>query len=124
MGFGILIFGYFAMFAFARSPYYFFADIIGVFGGMVVGVFYMGLSTLEYWEQMFNTTRVNDLLVGLFTSVVFAVLIAICGCLRGLRCGRSSASVGQATTAAMVSSLVCLIIATAIITVITVKLNI
>ena len=101
-----------------------FADIIGVLGGMMVGVLYMGLTVLEYWEQMVSTTRVNDLFVGLFTSVVFAILIAICGCLRGLRCGRSSASVGKATTSAMVSSLVCLIIATAIITVITVKLNI
>ena len=101
-----------------------FADIIGVLGGMVVGVFYMGLSSLEYWQQMSDTTRVNDLLVGLFTSLVFAVLIALCGCIRGIRCGRSSDSVGQATTAAMVSSLVCLVIATAIITVITVNLKI
>ncbi len=29
MGFGTLFFGYFAMFAFTLSPYYFFADIIG-----------------------------------------------------------------------------------------------
>ncbi len=101
-----------------------FADIIGVLGGMVVGVFYMGLSSLEYWQQMSDTTRVNDLLVGLFTSVVFAVLIALCGCIRGIRCGRSSDSVGQATTSAMVSSLVCLVIATAVITVITVNLSI
>ena len=101
-----------------------FADIIGVLGGMVVGVFYMGLSSLEYWQQMSDTTRINDLLVGLFTSVVFAVLVSLCGCIRGLRCGRSSASVGQATTAAMVSSIICLVIATSIITVITVNLNI
>ena len=101
-----------------------FADIVGVLGGMVVGVFYMGLTSLEYWQQMSDTTRVNDLFVGLFTSVVFAVLIALCGCIRGIRCGRSSDSVGQATTAAMVSSLVCLVIATALITVITVNFNI
>ena len=31
MGFGILFFGYFAMFAFSLSPYYFFADIVGAF---------------------------------------------------------------------------------------------
>ena len=65
-----------------------------------------------------------DLFVGLFTSFVFAILISLCGCLRGIYCGRSSASVGLATTAAMVSSLVCLVIATSIITVITVSLDI
>ena len=101
-----------------------FADLIGVLGGMVVGVFHMGLSSLEFWKQMSDTTRINDLLVGLFTSMVFAVLIALCGCIRRLRCGRSSASVGQATTAAMVSSIICLVIATSIITVITVNLKI
>ena len=58
------------------------------------------------------------------TIAILAVLIALCGCIRGIRCGRSSDSVGQATTAAMVSSLVCLVIATAIITVITVNLKI
>jgi len=101
-----------------------YADLIGVIGGMIVGVYYMDLSFLEYWNQMAGTTRLADLFVGLFTSFVFGILISICGCLRGLRCGRSSASVGQATTSAMVSSIICLVISTSIITVVTVYLNI
>lgn len=101
-----------------------YADIVGVFGGLVVGVFYLKLTVVEYWQQLVDTTRMSDLFVGLFTSFVFAILIAICGCLRGLHCGRSSAAVGQATTAAMVSSLVCLVIATSIITIVTVSLDI
>jgi len=101
-----------------------YADIVGILGGMTVGVFYMNLTVTEFWQQLINTSRMADLFVGLFTSFVFAILISLCGCLRGINCGRSSASVGQATTAAMVSSLVCLVIATSIITVITVSLDI
>lgn len=101
-----------------------FADLIGIIGGMVVGVCYLDLSVLEYWQKLFETTKLADLFVGLFTSFVFGILISICGCLRGLRCGRNSAAVGQATTAAMVSSIICLVISTSIITVVTVTLNI
>ena len=101
-----------------------YADVVGILGGMTVGVFYMNLTITEFWQQLISTSRMADLFVGLFTSFVFAILISLCGCLRGITCGRSSASVGQATTAAMVSSLVCLVIATSIITVITVSLDI
>ena len=101
-----------------------YADIVGILGGMTVGVFYMDLTVTEFWQQLISTSRMADLFVGLFTSFVFAILISMCGCLKGIQCGRSSASVGLATTAAMVSSLVCLVIATSIITVITVSLDI
>ena len=101
-----------------------YADIVGILGGMTVGVFYMNLTSTAFWQQLISTSRMADLFVGLFTSFVFAILIAICGCIKGINCGRSSASVGQATTAAMVSSLVCLVIATSVITVITVSLGI
>lgn len=101
-----------------------FANLAGVLGGMVVGIFYLDLTYLEYWSKLADTTRLSDLFVGLFTSFVFGNLVAICGCLRGLRCGRSSEAVGQATTAAMVSSIICLVISTSLITVATVILGI
>ena len=46
------------------------------------------------------------------------MLVAVAGCLRGMQCGRSAAAVGQATTSAVVTSIVCIIIASAILTVI------
>jgi phospholipid/cholesterol/gamma-HCH transport system permease protein len=81
------------------------------------------MSVAEYWNQMAGTTRISDLAIGLFTSFVYAVLISVCGCLRGIRCGRSSESVGLATTGAMVSSIISMVLATAIITVVTVRLG-
>ena len=51
-------------------------------------------------------------------SGVYGLLVALAGCLRGMQCGRSAAAVGQATTSAVVTSIVCIIVASAILTVI------
>jgi phospholipid/cholesterol/gamma-HCH transport system permease protein len=45
------------------------------------------------------------------------VLVAWAGCLRGMQCGRSSAAVGLATTAAVVLGILSIIVAEAILTV-------
>lgn len=101
-----------------------FSFFSGIIGGLCVGVIYLQLSPLEFWTHLIRTTRLNDLYVGIVTSFVYGILISICGCLRGLRCGHSSEAVGQATTSAMVSSIICMVIATFFITVITVVLKI
>src|SRR5206468_9989797 len=44
-------------------------------------------------------------------SVFFGALIAIAGCLRGMQCGKSSASVGEAATSAVVTGIVLIIAA-------------
>ena len=59
----------------------------------------------------------NDFWVGLFQSCVFGVLVAVSGCLRGMQCGRSASAVGDAATSAVVTGIVSIIVATAIITV-------
>ncbi|NLE54627.1 MAG: ABC transporter permease [Lentisphaerae bacterium] len=97
-----------------------YGDILSLAGGLTVGVFYLGFGTVEFWEQLVLTTRLEDLYVGVFTSWIFGMLLGICGCYQGMNCGRDSAAVGRATTAAVVSSIVCMVIATALITVLTV----
>jgi phospholipid/cholesterol/gamma-HCH transport system permease protein len=42
--------------------------------------------------------------------------VALAGCLRGIQCGRSASAVGDATTSAVVTSIVAIILATAIVT--------
>jgi phospholipid/cholesterol/gamma-HCH transport system permease protein len=54
--------------------------------------------------------------IGLFHSVIFGVLVAMAGCLRGIQCGRSASAVGEATTSAVVTSIVAIVVATAVIT--------
>jgi phospholipid/cholesterol/gamma-HCH transport system permease protein len=59
----------------------------------------------------------RHIFVGLAYAVSFGVIIGLCGCYQGIRCGRSAEAVGKAATMAVVSSVVCIIVATAIITV-------
>ena len=51
------------------------------------------------------------LLGGLLKAATYGVLIAISGCLRGFQCGNSSSAVGDAATAAVVTSIVLVVVA-------------
>jgi len=95
-----------------------YADLMGVLGGLIVGVGMLDMNLMEYYNQTKGAIRLNDLFIGLFHSVVFGVLVSLASCLRGIQCGRSATAVGQATTSAVVTSIVCIIVATAIITIV------
>jgi len=86
-----------------------YADILGILGGAVVGVFSLDLDITLFFEQLVNSLKLGDLLVGVFKSVVFGVLIAVSGCLRGIQCARSASAVGDAVTGAVVTSIIAIV---------------
>ena len=94
-----------------------YADLVGILGGMFVGVTMLDLNAMEYYHQTHRAVGLNSLFIGLFMSVVFGVIVAMAGCLRGMQCGRSSSAVGSATTSAVVTGIVGILVATGIITV-------
>jgi len=94
-----------------------YADLMGILGGMIVGVFMLDLGPMEYYLKTVETVKLNDFSVGLFQAAVFGVIVAVSGCLQGMKCGRSSSAVGYAATSAVVSGIVGIVVATAIITV-------
>lgn len=95
-----------------------YADLMGIVGGLVVGVFMLDLNVMEYLVMTKKAVRLQDFWIGLFHSGVFGVLVAMAGCLRGIQCGRSASAVGDATTSAVVTGIVSIIVATAVITVV------
>lgn len=101
-----------------------YADLMGMVGGFLVGVFMLGLHPLEYINATLTMVPFKHIIIGLVYGTVFGVIIALSGCYQGMRCGRSAAAVGTATTAAVVNSIVYIIIATAIITIICNTLNV
>ena len=82
-----------------------FSDVFAILGGLTVGVFMLDLTANAYILQTFKTLTLFDILLGVFKSAVFALLISWIGCLRGFRVKGGAASVGQATTSAVVSSI-------------------
>jgi len=93
-----------------------YSDLMGVFGGMIVGVGILDLGFMEYVHETTAALSLTHFAVGLFHSFVFGILVAIAGCLRGIQCERSASAVGYAATSAVVTSIVCIVVATAIIT--------
>jgi phospholipid/cholesterol/gamma-HCH transport system permease protein len=96
-----------------------YADLVGMVGGALVGVGMLDLSWAQYLDQTRGAVGLADLAVGLVKSIVFGVLVALSGCLRGMQCGRSSAAVGIAATSAVVTAIVFIIVTDAIFAVVT-----
>lgn len=89
-----------------------YSNILGMLGGAMVAVS-MDITPRMYYFQLSQAFSMMDVMTGVFKSVVFGGLIGFAGCHAGLRCGRSSAAVGQATMAAVVTAIVYLVIADA-----------
>lgn len=95
-----------------------YADLMGILGGLIIGVSMLDLNFIEYFNKTRESVSMNDLWVGVFSAAVFGVLVALAGCMRGMQCGRSASAVGEATTSAVVTSIVSIVVSMALITVV------
>lgn len=93
-----------------------YADVMGVVGGFIVGVGLLGIDSVQYLAQTYYSIPPDNFWIGLTHGAVFGVIVALAGCHRGMRCGRSAQAVGQAATSAAVTGVMGIIIATAVIT--------
>ncbi len=93
-----------------------YSDLLGILGGLIVGVGMLDLGFIEYLNRTREALNLTTFGIGLFHSAVFGVLVALSGCLRGMQCERSASAVGYAATSAVVTSIVSIIVATAVIT--------
>ncbi|MEN8782305.1 MAG: ABC transporter permease, partial [Desulfobacterales bacterium] len=96
-----------------------YADALGIFGGYLVGVGILDLSTTEYIEQTRKAIGMGDIALGVVKGAVFGVLVAITGCMHGMQSGRSASAVGNASTNAVVSGIISIIVMTAVFAVFT-----
>jgi len=88
-----------------------FADICGVFGGMVMARSQLGIGFHEFIDRFGREMQGATLLVGVGKSLVFAIVIAVIGCFQGFRTRGSADSVGQQTTRSVVQSIFLVIVA-------------
>ncbi len=90
-----------------------YADILGILGGAGVAIFALGISPVLFFTQGFSSMTLWFCAQGLIKGSTFGILIAISGCLKGMQCGRSASSVGDAATDAVVMAIVLIVIADA-----------
>ena len=90
---------------------YLYSCTVGLAGGMLIATATLGIPVEQYWTWTLWTLPPYQFAIGFAKSAVFGALVAGVACLRGLQCGRSAAAVGQATTSAVVSGILYIIIA-------------
>ncbi len=101
-----------------------FANVMGILGGAMATVTLPQINLIQFFNQLFAAVSLWDLWIGLFSSAVYGVIVAVAGCMRGMQCGRSASAVGDAATSAVVTAIVGIIVITAVITVMTKMLGI
>lgn len=101
-----------------------YSGIVGVFAGMFVCSITFDIGIFEYLHQTVRALDLRQFAIGMFKGTVYGVLVAIAGCMRGIQCGRSAQAVGQATTSAVVTSMLFIVIAASALTIIFQELGI
>ena len=86
-----------------------FAGIVGLIGGGLVMLSF-DIPLVTYFKQITGVVSIGDFTGGLFKSAVFAYLVAMIGCLRGLETEGGPRAVGQAATRAVVSAIVMIVV--------------
>ncbi len=92
------------------------ADIIGIFGGYVVSVYKLDFNAANYLKRSWEFLEFLDVFSGLVKASVFGFLVALMGCYHGFNSKRGAQGVGAATTNAVVSASILILIFNYIIT--------
>ena len=92
------------------------ADIIGVFGGYLVGVYRLNFNPQAYLIGTREHLETSDVVHGLVKAAVFGFIITLMGCYHGYHSRGGAQGVGRATTHAVVSASILILIVDYLIT--------
>jgi phospholipid/cholesterol/gamma-HCH transport system permease protein len=102
----------------------FFADMIGIFGGMTIAYLDLDVTFTEFISRMGQEVPLKHLLIGVFKSIFFGIAIAIIGCYRGFQVQNNTTSIGKYTTISVVNAIFVVIALNAIFSVILTQIGI
>lgn len=85
-------------------------DLIGVYGGYVVSIHILGFNTGSYLSQTWDVLETMDVVSGLVKAAVFGFLVSVMGCYHGYFAKGGAQGVGAATTYAVVSASILILI--------------
>lgn len=90
------------------------SNVAGIFGGGLMSWLELGISPGMFVSRLLEGTDVRHFVVGISKAPVFAVIIGIVGCQAGMSVGNNAESLGQKTSAAVVTAIFAVIVADAI----------
>lgn len=85
-------------------------DVVGIFGGYLVSVKLLGLSSGTYFGEMQTFVDRSDIMVGMWKSLAFGILVPWVCTYKGFHCGHGAEGVARATTQAVVLSSVLILV--------------
>jgi len=85
-------------------------DVVGIFGGYLVGVELLGLSPGTYFGEMKTFVTWSDLMTGYWKALSFGIIVPWVCTYKGFYCGHGAAGVARATTQAVVLSSVLILV--------------
>jgi phospholipid/cholesterol/gamma-HCH transport system permease protein len=88
-----------------------YADIVGIFGGYLVCVYKLSISSSMYIHTTIDALLFKDLFTGLFKAIFFGMIIALVSCYEGFNVEGGAEGVGRATTRAVVTTFILIIAA-------------
>ena len=91
-----------------------YANVLGILGGMFVSATMLDIPATAYWIETQNRVGFSDVTSGLIKSLFFGVAVGLAGCLRGMKCDRSAAGVGAATSSAVVTGITLIVLSDAL----------
>ena len=92
------------------------SDYIGISGGLILAVTNLHLTSSQYLDIMLNGLVVKDFVSGIIKSVVFGLLVGSIACYFGYQTEGGAEEVGRSTTLSVVTSIVMIIVADAVLT--------
>lgn len=85
-------------------------NVVGIFGGYLVGVGLLGLSPGTFMSQIMSATGVVDVWSGFIKALVFGLIFGWVSCYKGYTCGFGAQGVNKATTQSVVTASVAVLI--------------
>ena len=86
-----------------------YADVIGGFGGYIIGVYKLNISHAMYMKNTWGPLKYKDVYTGLIKSFFFGIITCIVACYEGMKAEGGAEGVGRATTSSVVVSFILII---------------
>jgi len=91
-------------------------DVVGIYGGYLIGVRLLGVSSGTYFSEMRNAVELHDVTAGIYKSLCFGVLVTWICCYKGFYTGHGAEGVGRATSEGVVLASVLILVADYVLT--------
>ena len=87
-----------------------YTNLLGIFGGALVGATQLGISHEAYFDNAFRYAEAKDLYVGLFKAFLFGLIIVTVACYQGFAATEGAVGVGRATRRTVIVSFLLILV--------------